>query len=88
MDAFALDWAGYYVYAFPPFHIISKVVQKFKREKPKMVLVVPDWPTQPWYSQRVRLMTCNTLILGKTCRPTGHSRQGQLYLNPMLMKMH
>jgi len=50
-DAFAMDWSVLFLYAFPPFNQILKCVQKLKCEKCHFVLVVPDWPTQPWYSE-------------------------------------
>ncbi|KAJ8912378.1 hypothetical protein NQ315_014746 [Exocentrus adspersus] len=49
-DAFTLDWSrvGYF-YAFPPFSIIGKVLNKVIRDKAKGILVVPLWHTQYWY---------------------------------------
>lgn len=49
IDAFTIDWAGYYFYAFPPFALILKALQKIRQDRAMGVLVVPDWPTQPWY---------------------------------------
>jgi hypothetical protein len=50
-DAFALDFRGLFGYAFPPFNQIQKLVQKIRREKCHIVLIVPDWPTQAWFSE-------------------------------------
>lgn len=49
IDAFTLDWSNYFFYAFPPFSMILKVLQKIRDEKATGIVVVPDWPTQPWY---------------------------------------
>ena len=38
------------IYAFPPFSLIHKVIQKVIREKARGILVVPVWSTQPWFS--------------------------------------
>lgn len=48
VDAFTIAWEDYF-YAFPPFSIILRVLKKIKSEKAEGILVVPNWPTQPWY---------------------------------------
>lgn len=49
VDAFTIDWQGFFFYAFPPFSLIDKVLQKIKDDRATGILVVPDWPTQHWY---------------------------------------
>lgn len=49
VDAFTISWRPYFFYAFPPFSIISRTLQKIKQEKSQGIIVVPDWPSQPWY---------------------------------------
>lgn len=49
IDAFSVSWKNLSFYAFPPFSIIGRVLQKIQRERASGVLVVPDWPTQYWY---------------------------------------
>lgn len=49
IDAFTISWANKHFYAFPPFSIILKVLRKIIAEKSKGIVVVPSWPTQPWY---------------------------------------
>lgn len=49
VDAFTLDWSLLNFYAFPPFAIILKTLQKIMADKAQGIVVVPDWPTQPWY---------------------------------------
>ena len=50
------------LYAFPPAPIIAALVAHVRREKLRMVMVVPEWPTQPWYTAA---MACKTLWLGE-----------------------
>ena len=50
-NAFTLDWKPLFSYAFPPFSLIGKVLKKVQEDQAKMVIVVPDWPTSPWYSR-------------------------------------
>ena len=49
-DAFSLDWGTLKFYAFPPFCLVGKCLQKIINDKASGVLVVPDWSTQPWYA--------------------------------------
>ena len=37
------------IYAFPPFRLAGRVMQKIKADKASALLVVPDWPGQFWY---------------------------------------
>lgn len=49
VDAFTIKWNQFYFYAFPPFSIITKVIEKIIQDKATGILVVPHWPSQPWY---------------------------------------
>lgn len=48
-DAFTFSWTKEFFYAFPPFSLILRVLQKIQSEKATGILVVPHWPTQPWF---------------------------------------
>jgi hypothetical protein len=49
IDAFSLNWAEFNFYAFPPFSLLARCLQKVILDKAKGIIVAPDWPTQPWY---------------------------------------
>lgn len=49
IDAFTLKWHGILFYAFPPFALISRMLQKIKSEKAIGIIVIPYWPSQPWF---------------------------------------
>ena len=51
VDAFTTDWAGIQFYAFPPFSIIPRVIQKIWNDKARGIIIIPDWPNQSWYGQ-------------------------------------
>ena len=57
VNAFTLSWACKVVYCFPPFCVIPRVLQKISKDKARGILVVPDWPSQPWYSKLARMIT-------------------------------
>ena len=49
VDAFTVSWTDYFFYAFPPFSIILRVLQKIRSDRATGIVVIPDWPSQPWY---------------------------------------
>ena len=49
INAFTINWHLLQFYAFPPFAIIGKVLQKIIQDEATGILVVPDWPGQVWY---------------------------------------
>ena len=63
VDAFSLDWSKLQFYAFPPFSCISKCFQKIKTDKAEGILVIPYWPTQPFYSKKMKMTQGLPLIV-------------------------
>lgn len=49
VDAFTISWKDFFFYAFPPFAVILRVLRKIRDERSKGIVVVPDWPCQPWF---------------------------------------
>ena len=50
IDAFSVHWGFYKCYLFPPFSLIGHTLQKICMDQTEVILVVPKWPTQPWYN--------------------------------------
>ena len=50
----------------PPFCIIGKCLQKIVHDKAEGFLVVPKWPTQPWFPLMLSLLVCDPIILPKS----------------------
>lgn len=63
VDAFTLPWQFLDFYAFPPFNLILRVLQKIIQDKATGVLVVPQWYSQPWYPIFCKLKISHELIL-------------------------
>ena len=53
-DAFTLLW-NTDSYIFPPFSLIGRTLRKIREDKTTGILIVPQWTTQPWYSDLTRL---------------------------------
>ena len=56
IDAFSINWAQFYFYAFPPFSLVDRCLQKIVLERATGVLIVPLWPTRPWWAQLHQLL--------------------------------
>ena len=56
VDAFTFTWSNLKFYAFPPFSVIQRVMQKIKQDKARGIVILPDWPTQSWYPMMRRLL--------------------------------
>ena len=46
INAFHMSWIDYKFYAFPPFSIVSQVLQKIQSEGSEGLVIVPKRPTQ------------------------------------------
>jgi len=63
VDAFTVSWGAKF-YAFPPFCLIPKVIDKVIRENARGILVVPSWPSQPWYPLFKCISESSVLVFG------------------------
>ena len=50
-------WLTIIFYTLPPFSIILHCLQKVEREEAKGILAVPNWPTLPWYTKLMQMIT-------------------------------
>ena len=66
IDAFTLNWQNINLHAFPPFSVVSAVLQKLQEEKASSVVVLPNWPTQVWFSKAMRMLIQHPVILQKS----------------------
>lgn len=62
IDAFTLDWHSFYFYAFPPFSLVLKVLNKIIADRATGIVVVPHWPSQPWYPLFKSLCVGKTIV--------------------------
>lgn len=61
IDAFTIKWNDYFFYAFPPFAIILKTLNKRIADKATGIVIVPNWPTQPWYPVFKKLVSSKVI---------------------------
>lgn len=62
IDSFTFDWFKLSFYAFPPFCLITKVLQKIVKDKAEGILVVPNWRSQAWYPLWIQLKISEEIV--------------------------
>ena len=63
INAFHLSWDSLNFYAFPPFCILQKVLQKIRKDSATGVTLVPYWPTQAWWPVLTNMLVACPLLL-------------------------
>lgn len=64
VDAFTKNWENEFLYAFPPFCIITKVIHKIIQDKAEGILILPLWKNQSWFSILLQILIKPPLIIG------------------------
>ena len=72
VNAFVESWDTFFSYIFPPFNLISRVLRKIDNEKATAIVVVPFWPTQPWFPKFLQLCTDPPFVLCSKHQPLLH----------------
>lgn len=63
-DAMQQDWSQKFLYAFPPFCLINRVLQKVRHEESQCILIItPTWHTQPWYPVLLQMIIEAPILL-------------------------
>lgn len=62
VNAFSINWSGLVGYAFPPFALLSKCLEKIRKEAANIIMVCPVWPAQPWFPVLLEL-ACDVPLL-------------------------
>lgn len=63
VDAFSIEWSQFFFYAFPPFCLISRCVQKIMHNQASGFFVIPRWTTQPLFTVAINLLIDMPCIL-------------------------
>ena len=56
VDAFTVSWHSLDFWCFPPVCIIPRVLQKIREDAATGLLLLPLWPTQPWFPVKMQLL--------------------------------
>ena len=63
VDAFKLSWLDWFAFIFPPFILVSRILKKIILDRMTVIMVVPAWPTQPWFLQFLDLLIAPPVLL-------------------------
>lgn len=55
------------LYCFPPFNLILALLSKFDREELSGTIIVPFWPTSPWWPVLLKRLSGWPLLLPPDC---------------------
>jgi hypothetical protein len=86
INAMTEFWGDKYLYAFPPFNMVGRVLKKIEQEHCTGIVIVPKWTTQSWWPKFTQL--CSEIIV--LCRERGkpllqHPRRQECDLPKMQM---
>lgn len=88
VDAFSQNWHPFHFYAFPPFSLIPRCLQKINKEKATGILTVLLWPSQPWFPFLIQHLYKTPWILNPVknlLQHLGHQKPHHLWRKLKLM---
>ena len=87
VDAFSINWSQFAnSYAFPPFCLIARCLQKIVLEQATVILLVPCWHTQMWFTRLLSLLIDQPLFFQVTQNVLTHPLRGNVH--PLSPKLH
>jgi len=78
IDAFCLNWKSWnMIYVFAPFSLAMKVLRQWKRDGAEGWIILPFWPTAPWFPLMMRMLTEEPILLpmGRRTLRQAHSEE-------------
>jgi uncharacterized membrane protein (UPF0136 family) len=88
VDALSLPWTGLVAYAFPPLALLPRVLRKAEEDAPRLILIAPRWPAQPWFPDLLSLTHVPPLPLAVRERSLLQPRSGIPHGNPRMLDLH
>jgi hypothetical protein len=62
-NALTMSWRNLYLYAFPPFPIIARVLAKIRQDQATAILIAPMWSRREWYPLLIDMLIQEPLML-------------------------
>ena len=63
VNAFTLNWSNNLMWIFPPFSLLTKVLQKLREDGGEAIVIAPVWKTQPWWPRLGQMLVHQPLLL-------------------------
>jgi hypothetical protein len=81
VNAFSQVWPTSQAYAFPPFMLIAKLLERVLQEELSLVLIAPNWPQQSWFPRLLQLLYSHPIALPSDPKVLSHPRG---HVHPLL----
>ena len=83
IDAMSMSWKVMFTYAFPPFVLLGRVVEKVVKDHPcEIILITPKWPNKFLYARILEQLVDFPLVLPQRedllYQPHNHQRHQSL----------
>ena len=66
VDAFQINWTHLKAHTFLPFSYIGRVLAKEMRGRCMLIIITSVWPSQPWYTQLLRISIQDSIFISKS----------------------
>lgn len=86
VDAFTMNWSSLKFYAFPPFSLLPRCLQKIRQDRAQGILIAPLWPTQTWFPLLLQHLCDQPWILRPHPELLRHPSQSEPH--PLHRKLH
>ena len=87
LNAFSIPWTSLSAYAYPPTALIPAVIERFRLDQPRLILVTPGWSTRPWYAELISLSHEDPLPLLLARGSLVQPRTGVCHPNPSQLSL-
>ena len=67
IDAFSMNWNDLQMYCFPPFSVVGRMLNKLQQTSATALVVLPLWPTKPWFVRALSMLTMTPRLLPRHC---------------------
>ena len=78
-DAFSFTWDNMFLYAFPPWRLVHRVLATVKSSSADMILIAPYWPNQPWFPLLLEMLVAPPFQFPTTATKLLTQRRGSLW---------
>ena len=86
VDALSFRWSGLRLYAFPPFSLIPRILEKIVQDEAEVALIAPFWPRRPWFPKLLSLLV--NLPRGLPCQKDLITQPLSQLTHPLLESLH
>lgn len=65
VDAFSRSWRRENPFVHPPLKLIFRVLNQLRQDRGSASVVLPFWPSAPWFPVMIRMLTARPIVLGR-----------------------